>query len=665
MVDLPTCAEALWRAITFLSVAQLHLDGNPLLTRPLEARDVKARPSGHWGTVPGTAWALAHVGLAAGQRQDLEVVPVIGAGHAGVAQLTLAWLTGDLAKVRPRYATDIDGLTALVAAFPHVDGLGSEIHPSLPAGAYMGGWLGGSLAFSQGASLDAARRVVVPLLGDGECETPTTAAAWLAHRALPTARVLPIVHVNGHRMGGRSLLGSMSDDDVRAYGGGLGWEPLVANVGAGGVAEHASFHRLLVDGLDQVRDGGRPVIFLRCVKGWSGPIAAHKTPLTNAKEDAGQRADLLRWLSGYRPAELLDAGGQPLGALAEALGRIRLWDLPADRARPAPAPRIAAPDGGASCRPPFSAEVGAVLLKHAGNGDFKVFSPDELGSNRLPLIAGEPWALEALAEEVLLGWLAGWTASGRRGVLISYEAFAPLFMTGLMAQLKQRRLAPPAPPSLNLLLTSYGWHNAYTHGDPSLITGLLATGDPAVRVLTPADPRRAAIALDEALSSAGQLNIIIAGKHTTAHHPLDTLDEERVHGLAVWPHLSDEGEPDLTLVCAGDIPAAIARQAVPAIRAQHRCRVRVINVHELTALRGAAPERLLGDRAAVLVATLGHPAAVWGLLAGRLDRPCEVIGWREPWHPMREDELAAFAGLDINGITHAAASLLSRGRPRV
>ena len=74
---------------------------------------------------------------------------------------------------------------------------------------------------------------------------------------------------------------------------------------------------------------------------------------------------------------------------------------------------------------------------------------------------------------MLLGWLAGWTASGRRGVLVSYEAFAPLLLTGLVGYLKQRRLFDPTLPSINVLLTSYGWHNSYTHGDPSLITALL------------------------------------------------------------------------------------------------------------------------------------------------------------------------------------------------
>jgi xylulose-5-phosphate/fructose-6-phosphate phosphoketolase len=652
MADLPARLHALWRAVTYVSVAQLHLNANPLLTRPLEAADMKHRPSGHWGTVPGTAWFLAHVTSAAADRLDQEIVPIIGAGHAGVAQLSLAWLTGDLAKVRPEFSRDAAGFAALVASFPDVAGLGSEVSPLLPAGVYSGGWLGGALAFAQGASLEAPYRVVVPLLGDGECETPTTAAAWLAQRALPDARVLPIVHLNGYRMGGHSLLEDLSDEQLRAYALGLGWDPVIAHVAIGRPSEHTAFHRSLRMGIDAVHHGRRRVIFLRCVKGWTGPVAAHKTPLTELAENSHQRLLLQRWMSSYRPSELFDPDGQPTGALTDALDRVRVCALPpVELTRPPTAtPRADS----------FGVAVTEVLRQFAAAGDFKVFSPDELASNRLPDIVSEPWVHEVLAEEVLLGWLAGWTASGRRGVLVSYEAFAPLLLTGLIGHLKQRRQTDPTLPSLNLLLTSYGWHNAYTHGDPSAITALLATGDPAVHVFTPADAHRTAVVIDDALRSTGRLNIIIAGKHATPAHPLDTLAEERAQGLAVWPHLSDPGRPDLAIVCSGDIPASVVRVAVDQIRKVHRCRLRVIDIHDLAALTTPVLDRHIDPQTPVLAVTLGHPAAILGLLTGRPSRPIEVIGWREPPHPMPATELATYAGMDVDGVVRAAASLIGQ-----
>jgi xylulose-5-phosphate/fructose-6-phosphate phosphoketolase len=267
---------------------------------------------------------------------------------------------------------------------------------------------------------------------------------------------------------------------------------------------------------------------------------------------------------------------------------------------------------------------------------------------------------ETLSEEVLFGWLTGWTASGRRGLLISYESFAPLLLTGLVGQLKQRRLVDPSLPSINLLLTSYGWHNAYTHGDPSLATALLATGDPAVHVYTPADPRRTAVALNDALHSVGRVNVVIAGKHTTRQHPVDTIDDERRQGLAIWPHLSDEAEPDLTLLCAGDLAAEVVGDALPFIRADHQCPVRVVNVHDMSEIGSPTLGRYVGEDSALLVATVGHGAAIWGLLAGRSSGPTEVIGWREPPHPMSQPDLARHAGLDTLGIRMAATDLLAR-----
>ncbi|MEV0610835.1 hypothetical protein AB0I61_31200 [Polymorphospora rubra] len=651
--DLARRADALWRALTYLSVAQLHLRSNLLAVDCLNVSDVKPRPAGHWGTVPGTAWVLTHASLAAGCGIGMQIVPVLGAGHAGVVQRALAWLTGDIARVYPRYGRDAGGLAAMAAAFPDGDTLGSEVHPALPAGAYMGGWLGGAFAFAQGMALDSPNRVVVPIIGDGECETPSTAASWLAHRALTDTRVLPVVHLNGHRMGGPSLLGAMSNEQVSAYARGLGWEPVVVEVGAGpALAEHAEFHRVLVAAFEATARGAHRVVFLRCLKGWSGPIGAHKTPLTDLAGDSCQLAALRAWLSSYRPSELFDADAQPVGALASALDAIHVGSVLPD-ALPLPPPVAASGRG-------FATEVTTVLRAHAATGDIKVFSPDELRSNHLGELQGEAWTHEVLAEEVLLGWVAGWTATGRRGLIVSYEAFAPLLLTGLVGQLKQRRLIEHALPSINLLLTSYGWHNVYSHGDPSLITALLGTGDPAVHVLTPADSDRVAAALDDALRSTGRVNVIVAGKHTTVTYPRETIDEERHRGLAVWHHLSDPGEPDLTLVCAGDLAAAVVTDAVSRIRSCSDCRVRVVNVHDLAALMAPDLHHYFGTHAAVLIVTLGHRAAIWGLLGGRLDRDVEVIGWSEPPFPMPQDRLAAHAEFDVAGVTSAAEALLAR-----
>lgn len=677
METVATRASALWRAMVYVAVVQLHLTDNVLMARCLRSSDVKERPAGHWGTVPGTAWALTHVALAAGTSQT-PVVPLLGAGHAGVAQLALAWLTGDLAALRPQYQRNVDGLRELARAFPNLDGLGAEVHPLLPAGGFLGGCLGGALAFACGTTLDGSPKLVVPIIGDGECETPTTAGAWLPARDLPAGRVLPIVHLNGFRMGGPSLLGRMTDQEVTAYFAGQGWRADIWHIGHSDIADHGAFHQALASAISSSRDAIRVVVVLRCVKGWSGPAVVdgkpvlgtaglHKTPLTSPADDPDQLEQLVAWLASFRPKELFDPDGRPHGTLAEALAHIRLDELCQD---PDQVEYGSSGDGPAQPVGSFSASVTRAVKRHADRGDFRLFSPDELNSNRLGSLAGYPWCHEVLAEETLLAWLAGWTATGRRGLLIAYEAFASLFAAGLISQLKHRRLMSSALPSLNVLLTSYGWHNTYTHGDPSLATTLLGVADPTVRVLTPADPMRLALVLDQVLDSRGRLNVVIAGKHSQAAHPTATIGEELTRGLAIWPQFSDPGEPDLTVVCCGDLAADVTTQAVPPIQEALGKRVRLVNVADLTVLGNpitwpaglttAERHHYFGEHAAILVVTIGQPSAVWGLLGGDWSRPFAVIGWREPSGPLPQLELASAAGLDVPGLVRAAQEVTSR-----
>ncbi len=121
MAAVEELADALWRAAVYASVCQLHLRDNVLMTEPLRAEHVKTRPSGHWGTVPGTAWALTHVALTAAELDHRALIPLLGAGHAGVVQLAFTWLTGELAGLRPRFTPDAVGLAALSASFPDVE----------------------------------------------------------------------------------------------------------------------------------------------------------------------------------------------------------------------------------------------------------------------------------------------------------------------------------------------------------------------------------------------------------------------------------------------------------------------------------------------------------------------------------------------------------------
>src|SRR5919204_1840627 len=85
--------DSYWRAANYLSVGQIYLLDNPLLTRPLKAEDIKPRLLGHWGTTPGLNFIYVHLNRVIKAR-DLDAIYVIGPGHGGPAAVANAFLDG-------------------------------------------------------------------------------------------------------------------------------------------------------------------------------------------------------------------------------------------------------------------------------------------------------------------------------------------------------------------------------------------------------------------------------------------------------------------------------------------------------------------------------------------------------------------------------------------
>src|SRR3954453_7729776 len=92
--------DAYWRAANYLSVGQIYLMDNPLLTEPLKAQPVKPRLLGHWGTTPGLNLVYAHLNRLIKAR-DLEAMYVIGPGHGGPGIVANAYLEGTYSEVYP------------------------------------------------------------------------------------------------------------------------------------------------------------------------------------------------------------------------------------------------------------------------------------------------------------------------------------------------------------------------------------------------------------------------------------------------------------------------------------------------------------------------------------------------------------------------------------
>ena len=407
----------------------------------------------------------------------------------------------------------------------------------------------------------------------------------------------------------------------------------------------AAIQRDARDGADQPRSGagtsaGRPawpMIVLRTPKGWTGPkevdglpvegtFRAHQVPLSQTRTNPEHRAMLEQWMRSYRPQELFDATGRlvpELQALApqgtrrmsanpHANGGLLLRDLvmPDFRAYAVPVDRPASEFSEAT------RVLGAFLRDVIARNpvSFRLMGPDETVSNRLAAVFEETdraWdaitvsgddhlapdgrVMEVLSEHLCQGWLEGYLLTGRHGLFNCYEAFIHIIdsMFNQHAKwLKVTRGIPWRAPiaSLNYLLSSHVWrqdNNGFSHQDPGFIDHVINKKAEIARVYLPPDTNTLLSVADHCLRSRNYVNVIVAGKQPALNYL--TMDEAIAHctrGIGIWPWAgTTDGEPDVVLACAGDIPtletlaaASLLRRRLPELK------VRVINVVDLMRL---------------------------------------------------------------------------------
>jgi xylulose-5-phosphate/fructose-6-phosphate phosphoketolase len=464
--------------------------------------------------------------------------------------------------------------------------------------------------------------------------------------------VLPVLHLNGYKIANPTVLARIPDDELAALFRGYGYAPRFV-VGDEPADVHQQLAATLDGALSDIAaiqtsvragDGARPtwpMIVLRTPKGWTGPryvdgvqvegtYRAHQVPLSETRTDEQHRKQLEDWMRSYRPEELFDEHGAlrpALRALAPHGDRrmsanphanggllLRELDLPdfRDYAVDVPVPGVETSE---------ATRVLGVFLRDviARNQDrFRLMGPDETASNRLTAVfdvTGKVWdaitlptddhlspdgrVMEVLSEHLCQGWLEGYLLTGRHGLFNCYEAFIHIVdsMFNQHAKwLKSTRDIPWRRPiaSLNYLLSSHVWrqdHNGFSHQDPGFIDHVLNKKAEIVRVYLPPDTNTLLSVGDHCLRSRHYVNVIVAGKQPALTYL--TMDEAIAHctrGLGIWPWASNtDGEPDVVLACAGDIPTLEALAAADLLR-QHlpELKVRVINVVDIMRLQPAS-----------------------------------------------------------------------------
>ncbi len=381
-----------------------------------------------------------------------------------------------------------------------------------------------------------------------------------------------------------------------------------------------------------------PMIVLRTPKGWTGPsvvdgqqvegtFRAHQVPLTAVRTNDVHREALAQWMRSYRPDELFEADGSPVPALRALppTGPRRMSANPVTVGAPRrdldlPDVRDHAVDVDRRGRASHEATrvLGGWLREVARRNphNFIVTGPDEVASNRLQDVldlGGRSWVAETvpgddrlspdgrtfelLSEHICQGLLEGYVLTGRHGVFTCYEAFIHIVDSMFNQHAKWLEACGGIDwrdpvPSLNYLLTSHVWrqdHNGSTHQDPGFLDVVLNKKPAVVRVYLPPDANTLLSVYDHCLRTRGYVNVVVAGKQPQLDYL--TFDEAVAHcarGIGVWDWAGTDvpGEdPDVVLVCAGDVPTLETLAAADILRRTTELRVRVVNVVDLMRLQ--------------------------------------------------------------------------------
>ena len=567
-----------WQAANYLTVGQIYLQDNALLREPLRPEHVKPRLLGHWGTSPGLSLIYVHLNRLI-REQDAEVIYLAGPGHGGPAILANVYLEGAYSEVYPEVSQDGDGMRRLFRQFSTPGGVPSHVSVPTPGSIHEGGELGYVLSHAFGAAFDNPDLIVAAVVGDGEAETGPLEGSWKGISFLDPARdgaVLPILHLNGYKIAGPTVLGRSSDDEVRKLLEGHGYEVHFVE-GEDPQRVHQAFAATLdachesIRGIQrEAREGGFsgrprwPAIVLRTPKGWTGPAEAnglpvegtfrsHQVPLANVRDSPDQLALLEEWMRSYHPEQLFDEGGRlaselatlapqgekRMGASPHANGGkvLRELDVPDFRGY---ALEVEKP---ATERHESTRKLGELLrdtfTSNAGQANFRLFCPDEVNSNRLgavfevenrcfvgPTIPNDDHVshdgrvFEVLSEHLCEGWLEGYLLTGRHGLFATYEAFAMIAASMMVQHAKWLEEADRLPwrdpiASLNVLLTSTAWrndHNGFSHQGPGLIDVMLSKRGTVARIYLPPDANSLLSVADHCLRSRDYVNLIVIDK---------------------------------------------------------------------------------------------------------------------------------------------------------
>jgi xylulose-5-phosphate/fructose-6-phosphate phosphoketolase len=592
--------DAWWRAANYLTIGQIYLRHNPLVTRELTAADIKPRLLGHWGTSPGLSFIYAHTSRLI-RETGQSTIYMAGPGHGGPALVAASWLEGTYTEAFPDITQDEHGMVKLFRQFSAPGGIPSHASVTTPGSIHEGGELGYVLVHAFGSVMDNPELLTIAVVGDGEAETATLEGSWKGISFINPEHdgaVLPIIHLNGYKIAGPTVLARKDPKLLRLLFEGHGYE--VLEVGGDDLpGMHERFAETLAHAYEKIRriqleareNPGSvhqpkwPLIVMRTPKGWTGPDVvdgiqvqgtwrAHQVPLSGVRDNPAHLKLLQDWLLSYGPKDLFPQDGIPSKEIlaANPSGELRMSGNPnangglLTRDLRIPdfrqfAVEVPSP---ATVRAESTRSLGEMMqvIYEQNPTNFRLFCPDETNSNRLGAVfnvtdrafmeevldtdtslSSKGRVMEVLSENNCQGWLEGYTLTGRYGLFATYEAFAMVSASQTIQHAKWLEEATHLSwrakvPSLNILLTSTAWrndHNGFSHQGPGLLATALTTRGDVSRIYLPPDANCLLSVADHCFRSKSYVNLIVIDKQPQLQWlTMDEAIEHCTRGAGIW-----------------------------------------------------------------------------------------------------------------------------------
>lgn len=607
-------------AANSIVLSEMYLKSYPDNNIEITLDDLKKYNPGHLGSSLSINFILANLYYFL-NKNNIKSQLVIGTGHAGASLIANLWLNGTLEKYNESYKQNRQGLDNLVNDFG--ESIRSEINPLYPETIYDGGELGYSLGVAYGYAINGEADLVPCIIGDGEAECGTICSAWQLAKMLNTkSKVLPIINLNGLKMGSDSFLSRLSDMELVNFFGSLGYDVQIVDSIDDDIYNVISQMQLL---LSNILFQKNPLIIFKSLKGYTlseydgvkyeGQISVHKNPLIDI-DDVKKLEIIKKFLCNY-DMNIFDDNGE----LLPLFNNFKVNS--SDNFKKNIIKDVVYRD---------NIELDEYLYQLIKVNDSYVFSPDEIYSNKFYKCSEN--VFEILNENLLQALYQGYTQAGNIGFFISYEGFIPI-ISSMISQyykyLKQKDVSDynDCKHSLNYILTSTCWENTYSHQNPDFVNSLLEKRDSYYNVFYPKDVNNAIRCVEEILDTSDKINVLTFSKR---HNKI----YQSYHEANTWIEVIKDCEnPHLILCATGDYMFDyvldiydLLKQNYPNIKIVYVTKPQILSVDNEDSLNDREFEFYFNNDIPVIYLFSGYASVIKSLLFDR-NIDCIVKGYND------------------------------------